>query len=452
MGIGAAGGSIRYLLEGRWSEAGFLSIFALTFGGVGFGMLAAAIGARRSERRQQALRAQQPDQPWMWREDWASGRLHDTGRAGMAAAWIFALLWNLVSLPAAAVALPRGLAEGNRGVYFVLLFPAAGVGLLIWALYATLRYLRYGISTLELSTRPGVIGRHIAGSVQTTSGLLPGQACRVELSCVHRVTSGSGRNRSTTESILWEEAREAVARQATHGVALEFDIPIAAGVQASGGDPSNRILWRLRMHADMPGVDYDASFEVPVFQTAESAIPLPPAGLEAPPVEYHQPPGSHIRVTENRRGTTIVFPAGRNPGTAASLSAFTLVWLGIVYAILRLDAPVLFPLIFGGFGLLLVLLALSLWMGTTTVEADRGQIAVTSGWLGGGRRRVFSGEEIDSLAPAIGMQAGSRVFYDLRIRLRNGRTVAAGSGIRDKHEAEWLASRINDALRAPATL
>ncbi len=453
VGVGTAAGAIWFALHGQWSEAGFFSIFALTFGGAGFGLLAAAVRGRRAQARQAAVEARQPEEPWMWREDWAAGRIQDASRGGMAMAWIFALFWNLISIPAAVLAVPQGMQQGKRAALVVLLFPLVGVGLLAWAVHTTLRYFRFGASTLELSTLPGVIGRHIAGTVQTTTGLPAGQPCRVELTCVHRVTTGSGRNRSTSEHILWQEEQEANASPAPHGVALAFDIPIAALVQPSGGTAGDRVLWRLRAHASMPGVDYDAVFEVPVFRTAESATPVPaPADPTETALEYHQPPGSSIRVTENRRGTSIVFPAGRNAGAAASVSGFILLWLGIVWGIVKLGAPLLFPLVFGGFGLLLLAISLGLWLGTTTLEIDHGQLAVTSGWLGGGRRRTYTAEEIDSITPRIGMQAGSRVFYDLRIRLRSGRTVSAGRGIRDKHEAEWLAERIDAALRVRATL
>jgi hypothetical protein len=44
------------------------------------------------------------------------------------------------------------------------------------------------------------------------------------------------------------------------------------------------------------------------------------------------------------------------------------------------------------------------------------------------------------------MQGGSAPSYDVRIVRRDGKRIAAGSGIRDKREAEWLAWTIEQGL------
>jgi hypothetical protein len=46
----------------------------------------------------------------------------------------------------------------------------------------------------------------------------------------------------------------------------------------------------------------------------------------------------------------------------------------------------------------------------------------------------------------IGLQSGSTVYYDLAVLQKSGRRVNAGSGIRDKREAEWLAGLIKNAV------
>ena len=97
---------------GDWGQAGFLAIFALTFGGVGIGGI--ADGARRAGGaldEAQAREARHPDAPWLWREDWAARRVTDSSRAEMWFAWVFAAFWNLVSLPGAVLAVRVGAAR-----------------------------------------------------------------------------------------------------------------------------------------------------------------------------------------------------------------------------------------------------------------------------------------------------------------------------------------------------
>ena len=61
------------------------------------------------------------------------------------------------------------------------------------------------------------------------------------------------------------------------------------------------------------------------------------------------------------------------------------------------------------------------------------------------RARLTAAEVADGVA-AIGMQAGKTVYYDVVIRRKDGKKTTAGSSVRDKREAEWLAVTIKKAL------
>ena len=81
--------AVRRVASGNLREAAlFFGLFAVTFGGVGLGGIAAVLAGRR--RQQEALVARYPESPWLWRSDWASGRIVDSGRTTMFTAWVFA--------------------------------------------------------------------------------------------------------------------------------------------------------------------------------------------------------------------------------------------------------------------------------------------------------------------------------------------------------------------------
>ena len=185
--------AVRLAHAGVWPDAIFLGIGALTFGGVGFGGLAGMRVAYRRMKEAEALQASHPEEPWLWRRDWASGRIEDTTQNTLLAAWIFATLWNLISLPSAYLGARAALYEGKPAAFLALLFPLAGAWLLVRAIKATLRYRKYGISRLQLSTIPGVIGRSLAGSVRASLDLQPAEGFQLTLTCVRRVTTRSGR-------------------------------------------------------------------------------------------------------------------------------------------------------------------------------------------------------------------------------------------------------------------
>ncbi len=442
--------AVRAAGSGDWKQTGFLLIFVLTFGGVGFGGIATVLAGRRRVEDGLAREARNPDAPWLWREDWASRRIMDGSRADMWSAWVFTALWNLVSVPGAIAGVHAALVEQNHAGWLVLLFPAVGIGLLMWAVRATLRFRRYGVSRLELATLPAVVGHSLEGVVRTPSDLRPPSGFRVVLSGIRRVTTGSGRDRSTSETVFWQEERTVASGGA--GVPVAFAIPadVAPTDPQRGGD---RTLWRLHISADTPGVDYAATFEVPVFRTAASEQPRTDAeravaAATAVPADYRQPTGSRIRVTTTHRGTEIYFPPARNPGMALGLTAFLAVWAGATWGTIALHAPLLFPIVFGAFGLLLVIVALDLWLSVTRVTAGDGVVTVASGWLVPQRERTLRAAEVAEVTTRIGSQAGGTPYYDLGIETKAGKRVAAGRCIRDKREAEWLAATIMQALAA----
>jgi hypothetical protein len=337
-----------------------------------------------------------------------------------------------------------------------LLFPLVGVGLSAWAIRTTLRFKKYGISRLELSTIPGVIGHTIAGTARVSGVLLPPDGFHITLSCVRRVTSRNGEDSSTTESILWQEERQIPGEQSRNAggmntrIRIGFRLPSDAQ-PCDSSNPNNRILWRLNLSASVPGVDYNSVFEVPVFRTPASDQPLSEAEErlthdQLVTAEYRQPADSRIVATTNRRGTEILFPAARNPGAAAGATVFTVLWIAIVWFLIYFKAPLLFPIVFGLFGLLLVYGTLQLWLGVSRVAVDAGKVAVASGYLSPGRDRILAVSEIADISTAIGMQAGSTPYYDVVIFRKNGKKVIAGRAVRDKREAEWLAKTMKNAL------
>jgi hypothetical protein len=431
-----------------WAQVGFLAIFALAFGGVGIGGIATVLAGRRRVEEGLAREARHPEAPWLWREDWAARRVRDSSRGTMWGAWVFAALWNLIGLPGAVFAVRAALREGNHLALLALLFPLVGLGLLVWAIRASVRYRRYGVSTLELATLPAPVGRALEGVVRTPQELLPADGFQVTLSCIRRETRGSGKSRSTSETTVWEEERRVPASGV--GVPIAFPIPPDA-LPSDAARGSDRVLWRLTVSAAVPGVDYAASFEVPVFRTAASTEPRTQAELAAAstfavPADYRQPPGSRIEVNTTRRGTEIYYPRARNPGMAAGITVFAALWGGAIWLTLALHAPIIFPIVFGGFGVLLAVAVVDAWLSVTRVTVGDGRVVVATGLLRPGRERLLRAVEVADVTTRIGTQAGGTPYYDVVLVTTAGKRVAAGQGIRDKREAEWLAATIRSAL------
>jgi hypothetical protein len=232
------------------------------------------------------------------------------------------------------------------------LFPLIGIGLVVWAIRTTLRYRKYGVSRLELATVPGVIGRSLVGMVRAPSRIPAAQGFDVTLTCVRRVTEGGGKQRSTSENILWQDVQRVQGQAFRAPHRMETHIPVAFRISADATasddkDSGNRVVWRLQVAADVPGVNYEASFDVPVFRTPASEEPLSAEESQLLPTSdlaYQQPANSRILVTATRRGTEILFPAARNLGAATSLTLFLVLWVACIGLQLFFGAPLVFPL------------------------------------------------------------------------------------------------------------
>ncbi len=164
-GLFAFSMAIRQIVTGTGhSPAWLLLIFGLVFSGIGFGLIFAAFYGSQATKREQRKQAERPAEPWLWREDWAQGSIPSKTRSTMIGAWVFAVLWNLVSAPLLFF-IPQQAAK-KPVAYLGLLFPVVGVFLLIRAIRQTLAYREFGKTVLEMASIPGVIGGELKGVIQ----------------------------------------------------------------------------------------------------------------------------------------------------------------------------------------------------------------------------------------------------------------------------------------------
>jgi hypothetical protein len=219
------------------------------------------------------------------------------------------------------------------------------------------------------------------------------------------------------------------------------------------------IVWRLEATAEVPGVDFRARFDVPVFETPASDRERSAALIarERGPVAPRPADTTtwEVRVRPGPRGSTeLFFPAGRQKGAAFLTTLFGLAFAGVVVVLHTQAAPLPVTAIFAGFTALILYGALTLWAGSTRVLARGDGVAIQDRLFGIGRWRHVPAEQIDGVALEVGMQSGSTVYWDLRLRTRGGRPtrrgrpsgVRVGGRLRDKREAERLAELLRTAL------
>lgn len=350
----------------------------------------------------------------------------------------------------------------------MLIFPlalgVAGAAVAAVPAYRTLRRLKFGESVLEMKDAPAALGGPLTANIVLSHALQPAAGFALKLSNIHHLVTGTGKGRHVEEEILWQEEKQ-VDASLGHVIPVAFTLPRDAEATDTT-DKDNRTFWRLHATAKLPGVDYAAEFEVPVVAAPRSApAPIPPRppsessslaqarlamGMPDParPVpfvgsddeaHFQQPAHSRIRVRDTDAGKEFYFPAFRNRGAAVFLAFFTLFWSGVVWFLIDHHAPLLFPVVFGFFAVILVLWTLHEWLATTRVVAGRDGLTLAKHLGGVGRTRTLAASDIREINIVHGETYNNIVLYNIQIIRQNGGLVTAGDEIPDAHEAHWLA-------------
>ena len=173
-------------------------------------------------------------------------------------------------------------------------------------------------------------------------------------------------------------------------------------------------------------------------------------------------------------GTEFYYRAARNVGSATALTVFLVIWVGVVWLLFYMEFPVIFPIVFGAFGVLLFLAAIDLWFSTTRVvidsgmdsgrvlskdsgralSKDSGRVTIRRSTLGISSTKEIPISEIGQVKLNIGMQQSqtatqsAQAYYDIEIHRKIGKKVKAGRNIKNKREAEWIVEQMQRLIAA----
>lgn len=392
---------------------------ALAFGAAGFGLILGTLTTPKAAS--------------------IGGPIPDRSERSAVSLWFFALMWNAVSAPIFMIA-PRELAKGNRMALIGFLFPIIGIGLAIAAIRASAEVIRFGESFLIADSLPVPVGGSLRGNVlvhKANDVLLNARSITARLTCYSRTRRG----RSSSESIICRNECS-ISDSALQRTARGLAIPVVLDVPPEGqttdtSNPYNQIYWKLNVDADVPGVDYNATFEVPVFGVAE-AQERSVAPASAP---------SALTVIERQtpEGTEIVFPPFRARSAAFGLLGFSAIWIGAIVFMIKLHAPLPFAIFFGLFELFFLWIVLDLFFGSSIVRIAPDAIHVHRSLLFLRSDRDIPRADIADVRTKIGVQTSGgtgQPYYEVDIALKNGGSVTAGKYLTNKREAEWIAQQM----------
>ena len=438
----------------------FGSVFAL----IGGGLIYAAIGGYGRLKKQAAIEESNPLSPWLWRTDWANRRAESENKKTELTYWVFCILCNLILIPVVGGLVPKLAAARDPRVFLLLGFSLIGVILLINAVRATIRHRRFGNTYFEFNSLPFSLGDRVGGRIQLKLEAQAEHGIDLRLTCVRKVITGTGKSQSTSEVILWQADQNVPSGTVAPGplgraIPVDFTIPSESSI-TNHDNPSDQILWLLHAQADVPGVDYADDFELPVFKNAAPAESArdseSPASSRVNTFGFAttrsddvgavaQPAHTKVIVSMHSGGTEFYFPALRNPGRAAMLFGFTVVWTVMVYVLYHSRAPFFFSIVFGLSDLLLIAGFFHVALGSARIGVANREILSRTGIFGIGPTRRIPVSNVDSIVAVANMRQGGNsenAVHSIRLRTKDGRKFTLADEIASRQEARWIVSQI----------
>ena len=208
--------------------------------------------------------------PWLNRRDWAKGEIASVQNAS------------------SALALGCVGALAGGGALFLILSPSAaqveigfkcvcalfGIAFSAGAIYTAFFRRKFGKSFFRPSSVPGVIGGTLEGTIDVSVRFAVQPPIQVQLQCLRLARqSDISRYQVPRAQVLWGCSWTAAGSitELPRGTSIGVKFHIPHGLPESG---SARVSWQLNAKSDLPGLDYVADFEVPVFCVAEGDQPV----------------------------------------------------------------------------------------------------------------------------------------------------------------------------------
>jgi hypothetical protein len=387
---------------------------------------------------------------WQALGDWENGRVRSGAKTAIWISLLFGVAFTAVSFPVV-LKIPEEIAKGNYIILVALLFPLVGISALFWFVYSLAAWRKFGVTELILNPVPGCIGGDFGGYVDVPIGWRNNLKVCLTLNCLKTTTSGSGKNRSTNTKVVWQREGLASLLLAKDAVRCAFRFAIPEDLPESEKSSSSYHHWLLQMECELPGIDFKRNFTVPVFKQEVPQFSSLKTDYAKQSNPLDKAPEGTVKITGTANGLQFYYPWCRHARMAIMLMIFGGVFAAIGYFIGQEDASIIFPVVFGGVGILMVCIGLYVIGNTLTTLVSEEGIQTIRNIYGLRFKRKVVKENIVRLERTIKsqMQGGSnyRVFYSIIAHSKDKREITIADTLEGSRLADFVEQRIRSALK-----
>lgn len=211
-------------------------------------------------------------------------------------------------------------------------------------------------------------------------------------------------------------------------------------------DTYDRYLWRLSASARLPGVDYGAQFDLPVFQTGQEVDGSEFAEFQqrhrAEAGRHQIAPASGVEITRlPGGGEEFRIHAKKTFGGVLGSLLFLAAWNAAIVAMIQFHAPWGFPAVFIALDLLFVVSTFDYFFGRSTIEVDASGVRVRKQWFGVGP--APKSYEPAMIASIDGTTAGTdSKSFGVTLKLTDGGARILGANLPDRESADTVAAKM----------
>jgi hypothetical protein len=308
---------------------------------------------------------------------------------------------------------------------------------------------------LRLDAFPPRLGSALIGKIELKRPLHAIESTRLQLRCESITTTGSGKERKQVRNVLWEDSRHIepgeLAGLAMH-IPVRMVLPSDQPIFTAGEMPA--IEWTLDVSSRLNGPNFHGVFKLPVIEAVEGAAPVV---VRTDPVQaeralaYEDP---SIVVTPLAGSLRIDFPRGRHKGMSLTFLCFGLVAItvGACVGIFGFRGSfvdciiLLFPVIFGGLGLLMVYFSLHMLFSWSRITVSRSAIELEGRGLLRSRMKLIDAGSISTLDIKSNASVNHTKYYGIELMTIAGEKHVLGRLIKGQPAAQGLLDRINKIM------
>lgn len=229
------------------------------------------------------LKTQFPNQIWKWREDWIKG--YSSIKSSSLIVLFFLSFLSFFFLILGSIALySKGFmfvknAELNAELVISLLLVVIGLLFLVASIYQLIKFLNFSSSKFYFNSDFISMGTKVSGNLNLDSSLSKTKSIKVCLKCSRIIRTSRRGESSSYSKVLWKHEWKEKYSSGQKNINVNFEIPsdlpetkffeVASynkNLKNTYEQDMEAISWTIEFKIDLPTVDYNSSFEIPVLK------------------------------------------------------------------------------------------------------------------------------------------------------------------------------------------